>query len=274
MTHSHKDRASRIAAEYCQIRNIEGKFASLLSLCHRKLQEKIVDMQNFRDFLVQFYSPVDNSNDSRAVDASDFVDKVFGTAHDLGDVLVALSKRGMLNYKNFHILRSIVDNYASDDEELKEETRKYSEELAGFALVAHMQDYVDAESQQDQPTEADPELFSVLSFKVGENVTDHTLQYVKDVWDSLAHRLKLPHSSLLFERIAEGCLEIIWTVPSHLNNFIIRQAQENAEYFQEQQVLRATIANRCIYQGEAPTPENINEEKKGPSWRKVGVNHQ
>jgi len=266
VTYSHKDQPSRIAAEYLQIQH---KFASLLSLGRRKLQGKIIDMQNFRLFLVQFYSPEDYSNDSRAVNASDFVDKVLGTAQDLSDVLLALTKRGMLNCKNYFILHSIINNYASDDHELMEETRKYNEELARYTRVTNVQDYVDAESQQDQQSEADPELFSVLSLKLRENVRDHTLQYVKDVWDSLAHQLKLPHSTLLFERVADGCLEIIWTIPSHLNNFIIRQTQENIEYFQDQQVLRVTIANKCIYEGEAPTPDDVNEGKKDSNWRKV-----
>ena len=242
----------------------------MLALCHRKLQGKITDMQNFRVFLVQSYSPEGNSNDSRTVDASDFVDKVFGTARDLGDVLVALSKKGMLSYKNCHILRSIVDNYGSDDQELNEEMRKFDEDLAGYALATAMQDYVDVDSQRSKESEADPELFCVLSLKVGEYVTERTLQYVKEVWDSLARRLEIPHSALLFEKVANGCIEMVWKFPSHLTNFIIRRAQENTNYFWEQQVLRVTIANRCIYEGEAPIPEN---EKKSPSWRKVGVSH-
>ena len=72
-------------------------------------------------------------------------------------------------------------------------------------------------------------------------------------------------------KVADGCIEIIWKFPSHLTTFIVRRAQENTNYFREQQVLRVTIADRCIYQGEAPTSENINEEKKGPNWRKVCV---
>ena len=272
MVSTHKGRAARIAAQYLRIRKIEDKFTSVLALSHEKLQGKITDMQTFRVLLVQSYSPRGNSNDTRAVDASDFVDKVFGTARDLGDVLAALSKRGMLNYKNSHILRSIVDNYGSDDQELKEEMKKFDEDLAGYALATAMQDYVDVDSQQIKESEADPELFSVLSIKVGENVTERTLQYVKEVWDSLARRLEIPHSALLFEKVADGCIEMVFKFPSHLTNFIVRRAQENTNYFWEQRVLGVTIANRCIYEGEAPIPEN---KKKGrPSWRKVGVSHQ
>ena len=270
MTYTHKERASRIAAKYLRIRNIKDKFASLVALADRNLRGKITDMQNFRVFLAYCYSPEDDSNDSRAVDASDFVDKVLDTTQNVSDVFVALTNRGMLSYENCHILHSVVDTYASDDQELKEEMRKYEEELTGYALVTGMKEHVDAVSPQDEESEANTGLFTLLSLKVGENLTEHTLQYVKEMWDSLAHLLKLPHSALLFKKVAEGCIEMVWTVPSHLTDFIIRRAQESTECFREQRVLRVTVANRCIYEGEAPTPDNTNE-KQDPNWRKVGV---
>jgi len=274
VTITRKGQASRIATEYVRIRNLKRKFASLVALGYRNLQGKIIDMQGFRLFLAFCYSPKEDNNDSREVDPSNFVDKILGSAHNLSDVLEALRKTGLLNYKNYDILRSIIQEYASDDQELNEKLTEYGEEVAGYAVVTKMEEHMDSELQQREQSVADPKLFSVLSLKVGQNVTEHTLQYVKEVWDSLAQRLQIPHSALLFEEVADGCIEITWKFPSHLTTFIIRRAQENTNYFREQRVLRVTIADRCIYEGEAPTPENINVEKKGPSWRKVGVNHQ
>jgi len=274
MTLRRKSQASRIAAEYVRIRNIKRKFASLVALGHRNLQGKIINMRDFRLFLAFCYLPKEENNDSVEVDSSDFVDKILGSAQNISDVLEALRKTGLLNYKNYDILRSIIQEYASDDQELNEKLTEYEEEVAGYALVTKMEEHMDAELQQREQSEADPKLFNVLSLKVGQNVTEHTLQYVKEVWDSLAQRLQIPHSALLFEEVADGCIEIVWKFPCHLMTFIIRRAQESTNYFREQQVLRVTIANRCIYQGEAPTPEDINEEKKGPNWRKVCVSHQ
>lgn len=273
MTLTRKGQASHIAAEYVRIRNIKRKFASLVALGHRNLRGKIIDMQDFRLFLAFCYSPKEDNNDSREVDPSDFVDKILESAQNLSDVLEALRKMGLLNYKNYDIFRSIIQEYASDDQELNEKLTEYAEEVAGYAVVTKMEEYMITEQQQHEQSEADPELFNVLSLKVGENVTERSLHYVKEVWDSLARRLEMPHSALLFEKVADGCIEIFWKFPSHLTTFIIRQAQENTNYFWEQRVLRVTIADKCIYQGEAPTPENISEEKKGPNWRKVGVNH-
>jgi len=270
VTHKHKDQASHIAAEYLRIRDIKWKFASLLSLGHCKLQGKIIDMRKFRVFLAPFYSPEDNSNDSLKVDASNFIDKVLGTAKDLSDVFVAFCRAGLLDFKNYDILRSIIKEYASDDGELTQQMEEYVKEVAGYILVTKMKTYVDAVFPQDEDSEADPELFDTLSSKVGENVTECTLQYVKDLWDSLALRFKIPQSALLFKRVAEGCIEITWNVPSHLTNFVISRARENTEYFRKKKVLRLAIANRYAHEVEVPI---INEEKRDP-WSKVSVSLQ
>lgn len=270
VTRTHKDQASHIAAEYLRIRDIKWKFASLLSLGHCKLQEKIINMQKFRVFLAPFYLPQDNSNDSQRVDASDFVDKVLVTAKDLSDVFVALCRAGLLDYKNYGILQSIIKEYASDDGELTQKMEEYVKEVAGYILVTKMITYVDAVFLQDKDSEADPKLFDKLSLKVGGNVTEHTLQYVKDLWDSLALQLKIPQSALLLEMVAKGCIEITWNLPYHLTNFVISRARENTEYFREKKVLRLAIANRYVHEVEAPI---INEEKRDP-WRKVGASLQ
>lgn len=270
VTHTHKDQASHIAAEYLRIRDIKWKFASLLSLCHCKLEGKIINMRNFRVFLAPFYQPQDNSNDSRKVDSSDFVKKLFDTAKDLSDVLVVLCGKGLLDYKNYDILRSIIKEYASDDGELTQQMEEYVEEVAGYILVTKLITYVDDVFLHDKDSEADPKLFAKLSLKVGGNLTEHTLQYVKDLWDSLALQFKIPRSALLLEMVANGCIEITWNLPFHLTNFVISQARESTEYFREKKVLRLAIANRYVHDVEAPI---INEDKRDP-WRKVGASLQ
>ena len=148
MTITRKGQASRIATEYVRIRNLKRKFASLVALGYRNLQGKIIDMQGFRLFLAFCYSPKEDNNDSREVDPSNFVDKILGSAQNLSDVLEALRKTGLLNYKNYDILRSIIQEYANDDQELNEKLTEYEEEVAGYAVVTKMVGYMDAELQQ------------------------------------------------------------------------------------------------------------------------------
>ena len=148
MTLTRKGQASCIAAEYARIRSINRKFASLVALGHRNLRGKIIDMQDFRLFLAFCYSPKEDNNDSRELDPSNFVDKILGSAQNLSDVLEALRKTGLLNYKNYDIFRAIIQEYASDDQELNEKLTEYEVEVAGYAVVTKMVGYMDAELQQ------------------------------------------------------------------------------------------------------------------------------
>ena len=265
-----EDCVRRLADE--NLHAIKNKFASLLALADSKLQGKSISMRNLRVFLAGLYSPDDDSNDARAIDASDFLNEVLGTAQDMGEILMEMSKRGLVNYKNYRALHSIVAQYAGDDHELMERVNEYGQELAGFALVTKMQDFLDVELQQCKQSGRD-KLLDDLTVKVKKNVTEHTLQYVSDLWDSLARQLKLPQCSMLFDKVAEGCIELSWLFPSHLTTFVTRRAQESIEYFIEQRFLQVTIAGRCIFESGVSVHENVIGEEKSPE-RKVGVSLQ
>ena len=269
--HSHRDKAVRLAAE--NLRKIKRMFASLLALAHRKLQGKNLDIDDFLVFLAALYTPDDDSNDARAIDTSGFISKFLGSAQSLGKILADLVSNGLLDFKNYDVLSSVVHEYADDDLELKGKVQEYEQALAGFVLVTHMEDYLDVELQQCEQSNPDSEMFDELSYKIGENVTDLTLQYISEIWESLARQLKLPRCALLLNKIAQGCVEVSLLVPLHLTRFAIRRAQESIGYFRDHHVLRVTIAGQCVYDGEVPMQDNAHEEERDHE-RKVSVSFQ
>ena len=221
---------------------IRYKYASLLRLALCVLQGKNIDMSIFRVFLTALYSP---KEDSRAVDSSRFISEVLGRAQSLSEIFQSLLTQGLMDYKNFYVLRSIINEYASS--EMKEKLDEYEEVLAGFALVTKIQDYLNAELKESEQSKPDPKLLDELSVKVKANVTDRTMKYISELWDSLAYRIKVPVTALPFHKVAKGCVEITWLVPFHLTHFTTRQLQENTDYFQEENIIRVTIAGRCVY---------------------------
>ena len=70
--------------------------------------------------------------------------------------------------------------------------------------------------QQGEQSKPDPKLLDELSVKVKANVTEKTMKYVSELWDSLAYRVKLPVTALLFQKVAKGCVQITWLLPFHL----------------------------------------------------------
>ena len=91
-------------------------------------------------------------------------------------------------------------------------------------------------------------LFSLLKAKVkGVNITHHSLKYIRDLWESLQNQFLLPKHILVLYRIGEGCLEIVWCIPSELAAYVIRKAKESEQYFTEQQFIDVTVDGVHIY---------------------------
>ena len=245
---------------------VKDKFASLLALTHRVLQRKNIDGSNLRLFLVARYQPEEDSNDAREINPSRFIVEVLGTAQNLGEIFELLMTQGLLSYKNFYVLRSIINHYASDDTEMKKKLSEYEEALAEYVLVTKMQDYLDAELQlqQDKQSKPDPKLFDEILVKVMANVTEKTLECVNELWDSLAHQVKLPVTALPFHRVAKGCVEITWLLPFHLTQFATRRLQESTEFFRNKSILRVTIAGRSVYEELAPVQESARMVETDP----------
>ena len=244
------------------LRMIKDKFASLLALAHRVLQGKNVDSSNLRLFLAARYLPEEDSNDTREINPSRFIVEVLGSAQSLSEIFELLMVQDLLNYKNFYVLRSIINEYASDEIQIKNKLSEYEEALAGYVLVTKMKDYLDAELQQGEQSKPDPKLFDELSVKLNANVTDKTMNYVSELWDSLAHRIKVPVTALPFRKVAKGCVEITWVLPFHLTHFATRQLQESSDYFRQENIIRVTIAGRCVYEELPPVQETAR--KVGP----------
>ena len=247
------------------LQKIKDIFASLIALAERVLQEKGINILNFRLFLTARYLPEEDSNDTKVIDPSKFVSQILGTTQSIGEILQSLMIHRLLSYKNIDVLCSIISHYASDDIDMKRKLDEYEEELAGYILVTKIIDHLDVEHQQSV-SEPDPELLHELSVKVKANVTEKTLKYVSELRDSLAYRVKLPVTAVLFHKIAKGCVEITWLIPCHLTDFTRRRLQESTDYFQQENILRVTIAGRCVY--EEPPP--VQEEETDPG-KKVTI---
>ena len=186
------------------LQKIKNKFASLLALANEVLQGKNINMSNLRAFLIAHYLPEEDDNDTKAIDPSKFISQVLGTPQNVSEILESLLVHHLLSYKNFDVLRSIINHYASDDVEMKTKLDEYEQELAGYVLVTKMKDYLNAEIQQSELSEPDFNLLDELSFIVKANVTEKSLNYVSELWNSLKHEIKLPIPLLLLHAVAGG----------------------------------------------------------------------
>ena len=134
---------------------------------------------------------------------------------------------------------------------------QYQQDLTGHILALQIQTYLDAtpiatnnnDNSADEiiPLQQKHELFVKLTAKCKVNVTDHTLSYVIDLWQLLAKQFALPQPAMIFHEVAKGCISITWLIPANLVKYVTQMAQESANKFAEENVLRVTLEEQCIY---------------------------
>jgi len=198
----------------------------------------------------------------KSEDGSAMVTTVLESAKSLDEIFRALSKHRLWDYLNYYLLQSIIEEFASDDDELKRMMDQYQKDLTGYILTQQIQTYLDAThfeypiavsdseisaDEESLPPQQKHKLFKTLTAKYKVNVTDHTLSYVIDLWRSLANQFALPQPAMVLHDIAEGSIGITWLIPANLIKHITQMAQETTNMFAEENVLRVTLEEQCIY---------------------------
>ena len=248
---------STVAIARRNIRKIKGKFSMLVTKSGKRLQSRI-NVKEFRIFLITMYS----SPNSR--DGSSTITTMIKSTETLDEMFVAFSEYGLWDYLNYDLLQEIIEEFASDDDELNNMMEQYQQDLTGHILTQKIATYLEAIHEEPPITTSDSEtsgdeiipvlpqqkkrkLFKELSFKVETNVADQTLGYVKDLWRSLRKQFRLPRPAMILHRIAEGCICITWLIPANLVTHVMRMAQETANMFAKPHILRVMLQEHCIY---------------------------
>ena len=250
------------------IRMIVTKFSTLVAKSRKKLQMKNIDIEDVQDFLITMYSSPNSK------DGDETVTKIVESAESLKELIRKISRKGLWDYLNYGLLQSIIEGFASDDGELNEMMEHYKEALTGHILTLKIQTYLEATHDEHPNATSDSEmsgdeivpslppliklkLFKKLSMKVDVHVADYTLDYVIDLWQSLRKQFKLPRPAMILDRIAEGCICITWLIPANLETHVTRMVRETSDMFAEQQILRVTLDEQCIYPMETLTEQPL-----------------
>ena len=253
---------------------IQGKFSTLVIKSCRKLQSRVINVEDIQTFLVTMYSSPNSK------DGNDTVTTVLEDAKSLDGIFRALGKHGLWDYINYYLLQSIIEEFAGDDDELNGMMEQYQQDLTGYIVTLEIQTYLDtthsvqptittrdSESLADEtvPPQQKQELFNKLSVKTEANVTDHSLFYVTSLWRSLAKQFALPQLAMILHDIAKGCIGITWLIPANLVKYITQMAQETANMFAKKQILRVTLEDRCIYPMETKLASELTLLETEPS---------
>ena len=223
---------------------IKGKFARLLIDVCKKLQNRDVNVDGFRLFVVALFPP------------GDCIPK----SSDLHHIFEVITRNGLWNYSYYFPLEQIVEKFAADDEEMKTWIKSYKNDLAGFKASTKILKFIpevqsessfdDSDSEQPKQAKYDQRYFQKLSFKLKVKITDHTLMYIESLWESFADYF-LPPLTAMFECVHKGCIVVVWRIPSALVPQIHQKAPQASDFFKEHRIICVKVGDMIIYEEES-----------------------
>ena len=217
---------------------IKESFAKLLKDVAEKLKSKELDLEVFRFFVVALFPP------GRCIPQSSKVIEIFE----------AVTMNGLWSYWHYTPVERIVAEYAPNDDEMKGLLDKYRKELSGYKAMTKIADAIElyeidefADPSRRLTVAFDPAYLQRLSVKLKTRVTEKTLEYVDELWVSLAEYFLLPSLSVLLERIRSGCIEVSWLVPPHFAFQITSNLHENSSFLQSKGITKVLLDGNCVY---------------------------
>lgn len=150
------------------------------------LQKKDITVKDFQLFVVTMCS----SHSSKY--GSDMDATKVENAKSLDEIFLALSKNGFWDYLNYYPLQSVIEQFASDDNELWGMMEQYQKDLSGHSLALEIQRYLYFDATYH--VQFNP------AFPPPANVTDHSLIYLMDLWQSLENQFALPQLEMILHK--------------------------------------------------------------------------
>ena len=227
------------------VSNIKGKFATLLTKVCTKLKGKSIDFDGLHTFLTSYFSP------GECIPKSSSIHEIFDT----------LNRHKLWDYWNYYPLEELIKGFAGDDQEIISWLETYKQDLNLFketmelnAFIAKNLSIVDESrsevKQLEQTARYNKLYYQRVSIKLKKKFTgDHTLSYIDELWDEFTQLHNLPHLGLL-DCIHEGCVSIVWLIPSRLASQIRSTTPLSADFYRKHEITRVELGEECIYQEE------------------------
>ena len=105
---------------------IKGSFATLMRRVTNKLESNVLDMKDFRLYMLNLFPPGDIIADSLTVT----------------DIFETISRHRLWDYSYCTPIEEIAKEFGGDDMELKGWISNYKSELAGFKATTRIVDYI------------------------------------------------------------------------------------------------------------------------------------
>ena len=217
---------------------INAKFADFLTKVCDRLFKNGVSTEEFSLFVTNQFPP------------GDFIPPSPGS---LTEIFKAITHHGLWDCLHYSPLVRIGKKFCANDPEMEGWVQAYKQDLKAYSLVTNVEDYIEADLSITDPPPAkrakyDPRYCCSLKWKT--HFIDHSLQYLREVWESFSCRYLVPDSppTALLDRIHRGCFSVTWLIPSGMTQPLIKKVEIDTEFFHQYHILRVTVGEICVYE--------------------------
>ena len=215
---------------------IDAKFATLLANICSKLAGREINMRKLRLFLRTFYRG-----------------KWIPESSDIHVIFEALSCNKLWDSWNYYPLEKIVEEFVADDTEIASWIEAYIKDLKSYKVSTKLIDHIaavhsDSFVNESEDKSYDKQYYKKLSLKLKTNFTDHTMNYIDQLWNKVAELYGLPPHVAILDSIHEGCVLIVWHIPSHIAPQILNAAPPSDEFYIKHEITRVEYGGEGVYQ--------------------------
>ena len=221
---------------------IKSRFSDLLLSVRHALEANNVQVDDLRQILTGILDlGIDN-----------FIPKT-----DLADIFAAVSDQRLWDYKHHSPVEKLVKRCLHGL--IIGEVKEYKEHLSGFYVTTKLIDFIRT-SDFDDDTEMEaseiclrsygPKDYKSLRVKLKlkkRRISELSLKYVQELWESLADEFELPSLTALLDKVLEGCLEVSWLIPPREAQQIATLAPRSTPFFLRLDVIYVSLNGHIIY---------------------------
>ena len=187
----------------------------------------------------------------------------------------AITHNSLWDFINYSPLRQIAKAFAKGDEEINAAIHKYRSALCGYLAGTKLADHIasispiseqvlDEDEVHIPCARMDRRYFNKLTTKLKAKVTEESLDYLIELWDSVSEYLGLPSLTYLLDEIREGCVSATWLIPPSAMPAIALKIDdpETAKFFSKLGIIRMELDDMCLYEEQEPSVETAEEQKQ------------
>ena len=216
---------------------INGAFSSLLISLRKSLVLHEIDAEDVRQFLVTFFKS----------------DDCIPESNDIVKIFNAVSTNGLWSPQHYDPVETLIENLVPSDVKVKQLLRDYKSKLNGFHLTCKLVTYIrdntlpTNDSGDDSNPPADFTLTHYKKLMVNKepdrNVSELSLSYVQELWESIAEEFKIPSLTAILLQISAGSLEITWLIPPHWAELI----KPTSRFCRQHHIIIIAIDDHVVY---------------------------